>query len=585
DLPPDISDRIRVEATTQFQLNPAGPYQFFEQDPMGVPGLTYDPNVAGFDQAPGAFDFAIPQGWVPPSFGSSPTFGELLAGFVGLPAPPPGFDDMLSGDQPFPVDGAIIVPPAGDLLPPANTPWIVRGARLADPMPEGFCAGKILEFFSGDAVPGQPTWVPADFAPNDSFAGLSTAFATRCIDGQLQPTQMLVNNGSSFQPQGTFATAVIYPDAFFQLVPVTDIPASDGWRAGAFATDASNPFQPDNSGFSTFPTYPDLVPGSRPNVFIEPVMPGYPTFPVAFEFMGINGTDLDYENNFGLVVDPTQPGDDPAEFKVDLVQYDTWQISSGLLRYADDTQTLEGTLSGSGDGYSEEYDFGADTYVHEADTVDEFNFAFAPDDSVAGPFLTYLQEQFGVRQASIETTTTSVATSTSQAGAGQETTTTAAPTASGSSGPFLWLIVLGILLIVAGFVLWLLFGRKKPDPCAELYTAWQKAKAACDEATSEAKTKRQEAEGARTAREAADRTLDDHCTKYPPACGPQASVSSGDRTVTRDDVYVNRAWNAAAWKKYKDGGSAEATQDDWNNGPTDEFRDTALKELDAAKAK
>ncbi len=584
--PPDVQNMIRITDTFQVQTNPGAPYQFFEQDPMGV-DIAQFPGPAGVVDV---IDPVVPQGWTPVSQPGPLEWAEFMIGITGAPFTPEEVVEMWTTGQPLAMDGALVIPPAGGAEPPMNVPWTVRGARLASPLPDGWCLGGVLEFFSGDAVPGFPTWEAQDFAPNDSFDGLSQAHVTRCVNGEWQPTQLLVNNGSQFQPQGTFATTIVYPDTLIQLIPRTDVMASDGWRIGAFHTDYMNPYQPENSGFSTFPEYPTVAMQWPPPLLQDQLMPMYPTTPIGIGFSnGSEGTP-DYDNNFGVVIDPNPVADEPIDvFKVDLIQFDTYQVSSGFLEYDADADDLKGTLEGTGDGYTESYDFTNQVYVHSALQTESFDFTDA-----AGIDWETLKTDMSVfladREAAVapETTTTLESTPTTIGDPSDDPADVGKELSDDGLDPILWLILLGIFLIILGLVLWFLFGMKKKDPCADLYAAWQKAKGACDKAMAEAKAKRAEADKAKTAREAAEKALKDHCKKYPPACGKQASVTdtATGRTITRDDIFVTRAWNAQAWGKYKGTPeSAQETQDDWNNGPTKEFRDKTLNELKAAKAK
>lgn len=582
--PMDMTARATVDDTIEVVVHPGPPFTQFMD--MGV-DLTFVPEV----KADGSIEMvivppAIPQQWVPPVDQTQVDtviddffFGHLLGDDM-----PVDFADQFATGQPFPVNGAMFVPTGDGVMPSLTQPFVVRGARTHANPDGSICDGQIVEMFSADHIEGFIPWVAQPFAPNDSFAGTDHAWVTRCVNGQLQPTQLLVNNGSNFQPAPTGAMSLVYPDAFFQLIPSNEVFGSMGSRTGVFVTDGANPFQPDNSAFSSLPVYPELQ-ATAPPVFMEHPWQPATIHPIAFGFSeGDQGTPA-FENNYGILIDAKDESGEIGEFSVEIFQFDRYQLSQGLVTYDSDTNTItDGVVTGSGEGYTESYDFGTGVYTYDTGTPEVFDFAV-----VAGAIDSVYSEMDELTEARLAAALVDTTTTTQSSSTGESTDSTLAPTTKEASGdaidPFIWLILIGLFLLVLGFIFWLLFGRKKPDPCAELFAAWQKAKAACDKAMADAKAKRAAADKATTAREQADKALDDHCAKYPPACGPAGSASSGGRTVTRDDLWVNRAWNAAAWKKYKDGGDAADTQKDWNDGPSDEFRDTAQQELDAAKAR
>lgn len=154
------------------------------------------------------------------------------------------------------------------------------------------------------------------------------------------------------------------------------------------------------------------------------------------------------------------------------------------------------------------------------------------------------------------------------------------------SNSALFIILILILLGTAAFLFWWFFMKKKDD-CEDEWNAWQAAQKACDDAKKTAKQKRKEADEQTSDRKAAEKKLKEHCRAFPPACGKPASITDADsgRTVTRDDLFVQRAWSAAAWSGYRAGNqTAQETSDQWNTPPTEKFREEQLERLRKAKA-
>ena len=50
--------------------------------------------------------------------------------------------------------------------------------------------------------------------------------------------------------------------------------------------------------------------------------------------------------------------------------------------------------------------------------------------------------------------------------------------------------------------------------------------------------------------------MKEHCKACPPACRPPSSVSSGGRTVTSEDVWIQNQWAADAWSNFNPGQKA-----------------------------
>ncbi|MEZ5175409.1 MAG: hypothetical protein R2823_04305 [Acidimicrobiia bacterium] len=584
-LPMDMQDQVRIASTIEFQVFPGQRYTHFA--PMGTEILISNADNGAVTTE--LVDLPLQQGWIPPLDQGAPfTVDSFFDVFFDIDLPP-DFGPMFGQGEPFEVDGAILVPPAGGVPTPMDQPLTIRGAVFGEPLPNGYCNGTIVEFFSGDAIMGQQGWTPADFAPNDVFTDLRQAHVSRCVDGVIQPTQWLRSNGSSFQPEGSRASSVWFPGGFMQIIPNDEIIDSTGSRIGGFITPSDNPFQPDTTGFSTFPNFPSLHSHEMPTTFINHPWPGAALHPVAYEFGESDTGSAGFQDNYGLLLDTEDEVGEPNEFSAMAIQLGTYQLKFGILTYDADADSYSGTLEGSGEGYSEQWDVTAGD-IEYTYTNDEGTQVY-PGMVLDGTDASLLEEMATVtaeRVAAATTTTTTAATTTTaeDTATGGVTTTVATSTpADGGGGFFIWLLLALVILAIVGGLWWFLF-RAKKDPCKELYEAWQVAKAACDKATKDAADKRQKADDATKAREKAEKDREDHCKQYPPACGPPASASSGGRTVTRDDLHVVRAWNAAAWAGYKNKTkSAQDVQDDWNNGPTDEFRTQTLKDLEAAKAK
>jgi len=584
-----MNDSISITHSSHFVVNPASqPYQHF--NPPGqdiVISWENEEGIVDTSQIMPVFD----QMWTPPlQPGGASTPEAFFDQFLGeLPG---DFGPQFGQGQPFPVNGATVVPPAGGSLPDFNQPFEVRVQRVMNPFGPGWCSGSIFEFFTGDAMPGDPTWVPADFAPNDSFADLSQAHVTRCVDGQIQPTQLLVNNGSNFQPQATHAMAIFMENTFIQIIPFSEVMGSEGCRQGAFVTDAANPFQPDNSGFVTAPPYPELNPMLTDTTFINNPWPGANLNPLGLTFGPGSEGGSGFQDNFGLMIDTKDESGETNEYSALTIQLGTYQIMEGILTYDSLDKTYAGTLEGSGDGYMESITFGPNgiSYTHDTGTPEVYEVTMEPGNDSA--LISEMAATTAVREvAANPTTTTSQPAPTTITSPGDDPAAEGGgeSTDEGSSSPLLLILLfLVFLAIIAGLFWWFFIGAKKKDPCKELYDAWMAAKKACVDAKAKAKKARADADKAKTDREKAEQDRKDHCKAFPPACGPQASITDvgSGRTLNRDDLFVQRAWGADAWAGYKaKSKTAQEVQDQWGQPPSDEFRDTKLKELDAAKKK
>jgi hypothetical protein len=587
--------QVAITQSSHFVINPGHPYGHFNPAGQNI-GLSHETEGGAVET-----ELIMPvfdQNWTPvllPGGAQTPEdFFEQFVGDVG-----PGFGPQFGQGEAFEVNGATVVPPAGGSLPDFSQPFEVRIQGLTNEFGPGWCSGSIFEFFTGDAMPGDPTWVPADFAPNDSFAGLSQAHVTRCVNGEILPTQLLVNNGSGFQPQPTHAMAIFMPNVFVQIIPFSDVMGSEGCRQGAFVTDASNPFQPENSVFTTAPPYPTLNPMNFDTAFINNPWPGANLNPLGLTFGDGSGGSPGFQDNYGMAINPKEEYLEFGEFAALMIQFGTYQIMEGTLVLDPEAETYSGMLEGEGEGYKESIIFNGDgsaVYTHDTGTPEtyEVSMEIGNDMALVSEMLTVYEER--ETAAAPETTATSQpAPATSQpapttiTSPGDDPGTEGGSDDSSSGSPLLIIIlVLLALIAVASFLWWLFFGKKKVDPCKELYDAWQKAKAACDEATKTAKQKRTDADKAETDRDSAEKARKDHCKAYPPACGPQSSATDVDsgRTVTRDDLHVQRQWTQSAWSAHGAGTqSAAETEAQWKSPPTKEFREKALADLEKAKAK
>lgn len=184
--------------------------------------------------------------------------------------------------------------------------------------------------------------------------------------------------------------------------------------------------------------------------------------------------------------------------------------------------------------------------------------------------------------------------------AAEEPTTTHAPTTTeapvtvpapreavddGDGGfPWIGVVFAGLGLFVLGLLAWWL-GR---DPCEELRRRWQRLQKECDEANREAQEAEQAAADARERRQRAEQERDRLCDAYPPACGGESWVEDAEtgRRVTNTDLWVERSWARQAWDRYADSPGpeqAQKTEEAWEHGPSEEFREQKLDELEQAR--
>ena len=241
--PQDVQDRATIVETFNFTVQPGAGFGGF--DPDGV-------NVAISNDGPDGevhteiLSLPFDQRFFPPvQEGGAQTPVEFFDALFDLDMSKDNVADFQDG-TPFAINGATIVPPSSGGPTNFNGPFHIRGARFMSPPLPGLCPGEQFDFFTGDAVGGDPTWIPGDFAPNDSFRDLSQAHVTRCVDGVIQPTQLLVNNGSQFRNQNTNAFSVLFADgSFFQAIPANELAGSVDTRTGIFITSSSGGFQPN----------------------------------------------------------------------------------------------------------------------------------------------------------------------------------------------------------------------------------------------------------------------------------------------------------------------------------------------------
>lgn len=592
-LPADVQDRTTIVETIEFTVQPGPGFGGFDPDGVDIAVSNEGPDGVVETQI---LSLPLTQNFFTPvQEGGAPLPDEFFDVVFDLDLTQDNLDDFQNG-VPFDVNGATIVPPASGGPPNFNGPLVVRGARFASPPPPGFCPGEQFDFFTGDAVAGDPTWTPADFAPQDTFGGLSQAHVNRCVDNEMQPTQFLVNNGSQFNNQDTDAFAVLDEGAFFLVIPLNEIAGSTATRTGMFITPSSGGFQADNVGFTTAPDYPELRPVDKPTVLIAHPWATANLHPLGLTFSeGSNGSP-GFAGNYGVLVDTKDESGETNEFSAMMIQLDSYQLSFGTFTYDPTDGTYSGELEGSGDSYTEKIMFMPDMieYTYDPGSPEMYAVSLEPGGDVG-----LIAEMAGVYEereaAAVPPPTTTTVAPTTTAAATDTTSGTAGTPGGGAeagdeSGSSIVLILLGILILLSilGLLWWLFFAKKKPDPCHELYLAWQKAKKACEKATAEAKAKRKAADDAAAATKKAEKAKKDHCRAFPPACGPQSSATDVDsgRTVTRDDLHVQRQWSQHAWGEYRAANqSAQETQDQWNTPPPADFRAKAQEALDAAKAK
>lgn len=450
-VPIEEIGKATVEATVEFRANP-GSFPGFDAEGTQIA-------TANFGESGTVDTEIIPlhldQHFIPPVRPGG--LDGLIQDFFGPDiATPDAILDGFSSGQPFPVGDALVIPPPGSAVADFGAPVTIRGARTSGVVPVDGCPGEILELFTGDAISGAPTWTPADFAPNDTFGGLSQAHVTRCHDGQWQPTQLLVNQGSGFQPVQTLTTAIVFPEAIFWIIPDHEVAGTQGSRIGAFLTQADNPFQPDTSGFTTVPSYPGLTaPGGAP-VFIENPFPGHTLHPVAIDIgEGSNGTS-GWMGNYGLAFDPALVNG-VETYDTHMIQFDTYQIAMGPMTFDPLSKTYAGILAGEGDTYSEKYDFGTSEYAFDAGdpSTHPMTVESGTDQSFVAEMTAVNDERELQAQVAATTTTPTEAVDTTASTAASTGSTLAdgANLESGSFRVFVPIVIVlgGIAIIIGGF--------------------------------------------------------------------------------------------------------------------------------------
>ena len=370
-----VLDILVSTSSTGVFMDPNFPGPILRLDP--VPGEGFDlqpwpgslgesillpPTAPGPDQAPGTLEELL-----------------TLIGFSSSPA------DIVGG-PPLPVSDDIILVPTGyPEQTPLDGPVLIRGARTTGPLPVDDCNGNILELGTVDNV-GIPWAGPA---PNDLFAGGSHAIVTRCVNGVWQPAVSLVNNGDRFEPEQTAHTiSVISPHGWLQFTPYDQVAGTTGTRIFAFTTPENNPYQPDTVGFTAWPQFPDLSPPEdRPWIaqnpypsFFEPMPVGQ--WPAPIDFSSGSCPPEDWSHEFELYAFETE---DPSVFGGYLLQLGSGQSAVGDLTVGE--SGIGGSLTGSGSGYSETYDFSTGQYTHLNSA--ECTWAFAP----AAPTMTAMTRE------------------------------------------------------------------------------------------------------------------------------------------------------------------------------------------------
>lgn len=283
----------------------------------------------------------------------------VLSGFGDAP-------DTIMGSDPVRLADDLLLVPTGYPQPTAlhGSPVLIRGGRVAGELPLDGCGGHIIELGAVDLV-GDPWSGPA---PNDIFAGASHATVTRCQNGSWQPAQRLVNRGSFFEPAPSAHTiTLVSPNGWLQFTPLEDLGETRGTRLFAFTTPLNDPYRPDTVGFTAWPEFPELsTPADAPwlvqNPFpstFEPAPAG--VYPVPVEFTAGTCTPEDWSNTFELYL---FSGGDPGSYGAHMVQLDTGQMVRGDLLIGPDG--IGGMLAGGGPdaGYTEAYEFGANSYTH-----------------------------------------------------------------------------------------------------------------------------------------------------------------------------------------------------------------------------
>ena len=529
--------------------------------------------------------------------------------------------DALNSGQPVRFgDRAVIVPPeGGGTTHLGNDGVFVFGAQGPGSVDLSQCQGVIDERTIGLGRRDSEGF-PPDFAPFDVFAFTDDQYVVRCVDGDtFDPLQRLHYNprNGRFAPTSTGALSVVVPNGWMTFVPGGEVQGADGFMAAQFRTDAATPFQTDTVGYTRQPTFPELIPMTEVPFIAQDggiadfgPWPGDPFAPLILTFGNGTCDPRTWGGTFEHHLDMDTDGDGVPDLTRQMVLADG--IRSGITQYSSG-QASEGRTfieelrifaEGSGPNYQESYTYPG-KYVHQFGDGAPCEWDLGIDDTYLDHIDEAIEAAFKAAEdaiaAAAATTTTAGATTTTLVAAA-DVDSDALPDAAevqagtepaeegGGGGGLIFLVLFGLAAVVAlAYWGWSTFHTPPPWtwPCWPEYVAWQQAKAACDKATKEAKEKRKKANEARDARKAAEKKMKEHCRACPPACRPPSSASSGGRTVTSEDVWIQNQWAADAWSNYTpgDAASAQATENQWRQPPDAAFRAKKEAELAAARAR
>ena len=469
-LPSDKIDLVSIDQYTGFRINP-GPNPGFDHEGINLATAGYADNGT---VATEIIPLHLTQNWIPPvreGLSREEFLSNLLRSWDSIEEDESmdAAEAALEATSAFRFGDVIIVPPPTGIADSLNSPLAVRGATVSGMLPLDGCSGDILELFTGDAINGAPLWEPRDFAPNDSFGGISQAHVTRCVNDAWQPPEFLVNQGPNFQamPSGTYS--ILSPEGFFTFIPAEEVSGSQGFRIGTFVTPESGGYQPHNVGFTTAPPYPELTtPGSDP-FFIEHPFPGHTLHPVVLDMGDADDGSPGWMGNYGLAFDSEDDSAGIDTFNTHKIQFDTYQLTRGLFKMESGQSTYAGELSGSGDGYPKKYSFTEGTYEYDADSLVVYPMMVAPgtDHSFTEALATTLIErELDAQEAETTATDAPDATDTTGGNTTQDTATTsedgtAEPVSisddSGGVNPIVVFLMILLLLAIAGFIWWWFF--------------------------------------------------------------------------------------------------------------------------------
>ena len=209
---------------------------------------------------------------------------------------------------------------------------------------------------TGRCPTGRPDREPADFAPNDIFAGTSHALVTRCQGADGWTMVAFDNTGPSFAPAGTGMVTIIHPNGFISFVPGHELAETNGGRIFSFITPEVGGYRPDNTGFTSYPAFPDLTTIQPPIVVIDPFHGTNPpgVYPLQLDFSGssTDTTNCGAQSWSGLFDLYAWPGTN-GNLDGALYQFASGQRSFGTMTVDGSLLTLDAT--GSGDRYTETF--------------------------------------------------------------------------------------------------------------------------------------------------------------------------------------------------------------------------------------